>query len=78
MGFQSSQTQKLIQINSKILRTVSVCFVNRRQTVHELQWPSGQCQRRSSSKVRALCLKNQQGRTKIRPTNAKRNYKGGV
>lgn len=33
------ETQKLIQVNSKILRTVSVCFVGRRQTVHELQWP---------------------------------------
>lgn len=54
------KTQKLIQVNSKILRTVSVCFVGRRQTVHELQWPSGQCRRRSSSKVQALCLKKQQ------------------
>lgn len=54
------ETQKLIQVNSRILRTVSVCFVGRRQTVRELQWPSGQCRRRPSSKVQALCLKKQQ------------------
>lgn len=57
---QVFETQKLMQVNSRILRTVSVCFVGRRQTVRELQWPSGQCRRRPSSKVQALCLKKQQ------------------